>query len=61
LSRSLWQSADQYVVHRDLKNWDPGSIFDSGGEGIAVVVQSYLGYPVADIARRISPYLDRKR
>jgi glycosyltransferase involved in cell wall biosynthesis len=61
LSRSLWQSADQYVAHRDLANWDPGSIFDAGDEGIAVVVQSYLGYPVADIARRISPYLEKKR
>jgi hypothetical protein len=57
LSRSLWQSADQYVVPRDLTNWDPGSIFDSGEEGIAVVVQSYLGYPVADLAQRVDPYL----
>ena len=57
LSQSLWQAADQYVVPRDLTNWDPGSIFDSGEEGIAVVVQSYLGYPVADIAQRVDPYL----
>jgi len=57
LSQSLWQPANQYVVSRDLSNWQPNLIFDSSDEGIAVVVQSYLGYPVADIAKRISPFL----
>lgn len=57
LSQSLWQPADQYVVPRDLSNWNPGLIFNSGEEGIAVVVQSYLGYPVAEIAKRIDPFL----
>jgi hypothetical protein len=57
LSRSLWQPADQYVVHRDLSNWNPVSIFDSDDEGIAVVVQSYLGYPVPEIKKRIDRFL----
>jgi hypothetical protein len=57
LSQSLWQPADQYVVPRDLSNWNPMAIFDSGEEGIAVVVQSYLGYPVADIAKRVDRFL----
>jgi hypothetical protein len=57
LSQSLWQPADQYVVPRDLSNWNPKAIFDSGEEGIAVVVQSYLGYPVADIAKRVDRFL----
>lgn len=57
LSRSLWQPSDQYLVPRNLSNWNPESIFDSGEEGIAVVVQSYLGYPVAEIAKRIDPFL----
>jgi len=60
LSQSLWQPANQYVVPRDLSNWNPGLIFDSGDEGIAVVVQSYLGYPVSEIANRINPYLEMK-
>lgn len=59
LSQSLWQPANQYVVPRDLSSWNPGSIFDSEEEGIAVVVQSYLGYPVADIAKRVAPFLKR--
>ena len=57
LSQSLWQPANQYVVFRDLSNWKPDLIFGSSDEGIAVVVQSYLGYPVADIAKRINPFL----
>ena len=57
LSQSLWQPADRYVVSRDLSNWKPDLIFDSGDEGVAVVVQSYLGYPIADIAKRINPFL----
>lgn len=61
LSESLWQPADQYVVRRDLSNWNPGAIFDSAEEGIAVVVQSYLGYPVADIAKRVDPFLKREQ
>jgi len=57
LTESLWQSAAEYKIPRDLSNWDLDNIFNSNGNGVAVVVQSYLGYPVADIAKKIKPYI----
>ena len=56
LSQSLWLPAVEYREPRDLFNWDPGAIFGRESEGVAVVVQSYLGYRVADVAERIKTY-----
>jgi hypothetical protein len=56
-TRSLWRPSSDYLEPRELSNWDMEAIFDVEAEGLAVVVQSYLGYPVSDIARRLRPYL----
>jgi hypothetical protein len=57
LTQSLWQPAVEYREPRDLFNWNPGTIFGRESEGVAVVVQSYLGYPAADVAEKIKPYI----
>lgn len=60
-SQSLWQPSEKYLSPRDLANWDPQEVFDVDKEGVAVVVQSYLGYPVSGIAQRVAPFLYRER
>jgi hypothetical protein len=50
LSQSLWLRADDYATPRGLSDWHPDEIFEVEKEGVAVVVLSYLGYPVGEIA-----------
>ena len=44
LSHSLWRPSADYLIPRDLENWDVERVFESDADGVAVVVQSYLGY-----------------
>ena len=57
LTDSLWQPEDDYITPRNLENWEVASVFARNDEGIAIVIQSYLGYPVDEIARKIAPFL----
>lgn len=57
LRQSLWQTEDKCLPPRNLANLDLGSIFEAEAEGVAIVIQSYLGYPVRDIAAVLEPYL----
>jgi len=57
LSQSFWQPASEYRVTRDLSNWDPEATFRSKGDGVAIVVQSYLGYSVDEVARLVRPHI----
>jgi glycosyltransferase involved in cell wall biosynthesis len=59
LSKSLWRPAEEYSVARDLSTWDTDSIFGTEDAGVAVVVQSYLGYPVTGVLNKIRPYISR--
>lgn len=57
LTESFWHPADEYKIFRDLSTWVPDVTFGSSDEGIAIVVQSYLGYSVAGLAEMIRPYI----
>jgi hypothetical protein len=57
LTESLWLPADQYRHPRNLSTWDPGLTFGNQREGIAIAVQSYLGYSVEKVASKIQPYI----
>ena len=57
LNQSLWRPGNEYKVYRDLSTWEPEVIFGSSDEGVAIVVQSYLGYPVSTVAQMIKPYI----
>jgi hypothetical protein len=57
LRQSLWQPEDKYLSPRNLANLDLASVFDAQAEGVAIVIQSYLGYPVRDIAAVLKPYV----
>jgi hypothetical protein len=57
LTQSLWQPADEYIRARSLSNWNPAEIFVSDRDGVAVVVQSYLGYNVVELAQKVEPYI----
>lgn len=57
LSQSLWLPADDYATRRGLSDWDADEIFEVETEGVAVVVQSYLCYPVGDIADKIGRFV----
>ena len=57
LTKSLWQPPDQYLKRRDCGNWKVSDVFDPQGDGIAVVVQSYLHYPIQEVAHKIRRFL----
>jgi hypothetical protein len=57
LSQSLWLPADDYATPRGLPDWHPDEIFELEKEGVAVVVQSYLGYPIGEIADKIGRFV----
>ena len=57
LSQSLWLPAEAYATPRGLSDWHPDEIFEVEREGVAVVVQSYLGYPVGEIADKIGRFV----
>lgn len=58
LNESLWRPADDYRIPRNLANWDVDSAFTETSPGIAVVVQSYLGYSVADVLKKVRHHID---
>jgi len=54
LESSLWLHQKAYQKKRNINNWENICKENKSKDGVAVVVQSYLGYPieqVADIAR----------
>jgi hypothetical protein len=57
LSQSLWHPAADYPSPRDLSNWNVDEIFGVESDGVAVVVQSYLEYPVAAVANKIRAFV----
>lgn len=57
LSQSLWLPADAYATPRGLSDWHPEEVFEVEREGLAIVVQSYLGYPVGEIADKIGRFV----
>ena len=58
LSDSLWRPAIDYRNPRNLANWDVDRVFSGINQGVAVVVQSYLGYSVTDVSRKIQRYIN---
>jgi len=59
LSDSLWQPYENYRIPRSLDNWNVDNAFSNQGQGIAVVVQSYLGYPVKDVRNKVDHYINQ--
>jgi Family of unknown function (DUF6492) len=59
LSRSLWWGPDAYRDRRTLDTWAVDQVFSPTSRGCCVVVQSYVGYDVADIRRRIGEFVPR--
>jgi hypothetical protein len=59
ISDSLWRPAGDYLVPSDLDGWNVERAFRKGSEGVAVVVQSYLGYGLTDVAGRVGSRLCR--
>ena len=57
LTDSLWQPALDYRNPRSLVDWNVSRAFDAQSPGIAIVIQSYLGYPVDDIREKINRYI----
>ena len=57
LRASLWHRPEEYRDGRSLETWNLDAAFDLHAEGFAVAVQSYLGYPVEEVAARILPRL----
>ena len=57
LSNSLWRRPDEYRERRSLANWDVDKAFGQQGDSVAVVVQSYLEYPVAEVLEKVSHYI----
>ena len=57
LQSSLWRSPDSYNECRALSNWDFRSIMRAQADGIAVVVQSYLGYRTRDVEALVNDAL----
>jgi hypothetical protein len=60
LENSLWRPADDYRYPCQLADWDTSKAFDSKTGGVAIVVQSYLGYPVDEVADKVLPYIDQE-
>jgi hypothetical protein len=61
LNKSLWVPAHEYREHRDLSSWNPELVFGDQGQGIAVAVQSYLGYSVEKIVAKVRPFIQSKQ
>ena len=57
LTDSLWYAAEAYRVPQSIGNWTWTA--DQRADGVTVVVQSYLGYEVAAIRRKLSELLSR--
>lgn len=57
LTDSLWRAPADYLAPRDLDRWDVARAFRAEGEGVAVVVQSYLGHAPAEVAARLEGWL----
>ena len=57
LTDSLWQPALDYRIPRSLVDWNVSRAFDAQSPGIAIVIQSYLGYPVDDVREKINRYI----
>lgn len=56
-SKSLWRQATDYRLPMDLNNWDLTGAFSPTDQGVAVVVQSYLGYCADDVRQRVAGHL----
>lgn len=60
LTDSLWLPSECYLDGRDLASWSPAA--SEAREGVALVVQSYLGYPADQVIvqlRRLFPAVFR--
>jgi hypothetical protein len=57
LGDSLWRAPAEYLAPRDLDGWDVARAFRPEAEGVAIVVQSYLGHPPRDVAARVAPWV----
>ncbi len=57
LTESLWQPAEEYREFRDLSVWNADNSFNGANGGVAVVVQSYLGYGTREVVDKIKPLL----
>ena len=55
MSDSLWLPPESYLDGRSLASWNIAGA--AASEGVAVVVQSYLGYPVAAVRRKVTELL----
>lgn len=58
LSDSLWLDTECYLDRRDLESWNLARAFSPKPSGMAVCVQSYLGYEVDRVATLVGPFLD---
>lgn len=56
MSDSLWLPAESYRDGRNLGSWKIGT--SAPDEGVAVVVQSYLGYAVGDVLNKADTLLN---
>ncbi|MGB5136646.1 MAG: DUF6492 family protein [Prochlorococcaceae cyanobacterium] len=54
LSKSLWRQASDYREPMDLDRWDVEAAFAADAQGIAIVVQSYLGYTADAVMEKAS-------
>ena len=59
LSQSLWWDSKRYRDGRSLESWQVDRVFDPSSPGVAVAVQSYLGYDVAEVRAKVDPFLVR--
>lgn len=59
LSDSLWRQPEDYITPRDLNGWDVAKAFGATADGVAIVVQSYLGYSESEVASLIEARLYR--
>jgi len=57
LSQSPWLGLERYRDGRSLKSWRVDRVFDPSSPGVAVAVQSYLGYDVAEVRAKVGAFL----
>jgi Family of unknown function (DUF6492) len=57
LSQSLWLGSEHYQDRRSLESWQVDRVFDPSSPGVAVAVQSYLGYDALEVRAKVDAFL----